>query len=69
MTRGASARTVFMSDRHRLSVTGTAPTSSKNRSSRWQNMSVRPAAVWYSGSVNVSSGFMNASFGRCALFG
>ena len=32
-------------------------------------MSVRPAAVWYSGSVNVSSGFMNASFGRCALFG
>ena len=68
MTRGASARTVFISDRHRLSVTGTAPTSSKKRSSRWQNMSVRPAAVWNGGSVNVSSGFMNASFGRWALF-
>ena len=67
MTRGASARTVFISDRHRLSVTGTAPTSSKKRSSRWQNMSVRPAAVWKGGSVKVSSGFMKANFGRWAL--
>ena len=31
-------------------------------------MSVMPAAVWYGGSVKVSSGFMNASFGRwCSL--
>ena len=55
---------VFMSDRFKLSVTGTAPTSSKKRSSRWQNMSVRPAAVWKGGSVKVSSGFMKANFGR-----
>ena len=53
-----------MSESARLSVTGTAPASSKKRSSRWQNMSVTPAAVWYGGSVKVSSGFMNASFGR-----
>ena len=55
---------VRMTDRFMPSVTGTAPTSSKKRSSRWQNMSVMPAAVWNGGSVNVSSGFMNASFGR-----
>ena len=68
MTRGASARMVRMRLKHRLSVTGTGPTSQKKRSSRWQYMSVMPAAVWYGGSVNVSSGFMNASFGRWALF-
>ena len=55
---------VRMTDRFIPSVTGTAPTSSKKRSSRWQYMSVIPAAVWNGGSVNVSSGFMNASFGR-----
>lgn len=31
-------------------------------------MSVMPAAVWYGGSVKVSSGFMNASFGRWCSF-
>ena len=51
-----------------MSVTGTDPTSSKKRSRRWQNMSVKPAAVWNGGSVKVSSGFMNANFGRWKLF-
>ena len=32
-------------------------------------MSVRPGGRLNGGSVNVSLGFANASFGRCALFG
>ena len=47
-----------------LSVTGTGPAPLKKRSQMWQMMSTAPAAVWYCGSVKVTSGSRIATRGR-----
>ena len=60
----AASITARMIPQQMLSVTGTGPAVLKKRSQMWQMMSVTPAAVWYCGSVNVTSGSSTATRGR-----
>ena len=64
MTRGAASIAARMSPQAMWSVTGTEGCPEKKRSITWLIISVMPAAVWYAGSVKVSSGSMMATAGR-----